>query len=312
METKSYVIHEKWKMYETKNMNQPGAQRELLRTCNKIIAEASRDTYWGSGTHKTNDSALDIEAWEGKNKMGEILMGIRNEMQQLVGTDEQMPDVPNEFCQNDSMSNVDVAHEMQDENGDGQVNMRNDEDGEGDSGDDSWEDGDDGGGSYGDGDSDSGGNGDDDGDDEGDDDGDDYIDDNDDDTGDGDEIVEDDNDGNGEDIDVDDAHDDDSIVLSNNSSDNENDENDIKEDEDRMEEKYVILIGDSNCRDVLLNVRYKIERQVARGTAIFDIESVITDSLLPANQVSAIIVHIGTCDFDPGKINNISAMYRNM
>ena len=67
-----------------KFMNQPGAQRELLRTGNKIIAEASCDTYWGSGPHKTNDSALDMEAWEGKNKMGEILMGIRNEMQQLM------------------------------------------------------------------------------------------------------------------------------------------------------------------------------------------------------------------------------------
>ena len=268
-----------------------------------------------------------MEAWEGKNKMGEILMGIRNEIQQLAGTDEQMPDVANEFCQNDSMSNVDVSHEMQDENGDEQVNIRNDEDGEGDSGDDSCENGDEDGGSYGDGDSDSDGNGDDDGDDERDDDGDDYIDDgegdddrerdreddgdyyiddNDDDIGDGDEIVEDDNDGTGEDIDIDDDHDDESIVLSNNSSDNEND---IKEDEDRMEEKYVILIGDSNCRDVLLNVPYKIERQVASGTAIFDIETVITDSLLPANQVSAIIVHIGTCDFDPAKINNTSAMY---
>ena len=146
-----------------------------------------------------------------------------------------MPGVTNEFCQNDSMSNVDVTHEMQDENGDEQVNMRNDEDGEGDSGDDSCEDGDDGGGSYGDGDSDSDGNGDDDGDDEGDADGDDYIDDNDDDIGDGDEIVEDDNDGTCEDIDIDDDHDDASIVLSNNSSDNETDETDIKEDEGRME-----------------------------------------------------------------------------
>ena len=309
-------------------MNQPGSQ--LLRTGNGIIAEASRDTYWGSGTHITNDSALDMEAWEGKNKMGEILMWIRNEIQQLAGTDEQMPDVANEFCQNDSMSNVDVSHEMQDENSDEQVNMRYDEDDEGDSDDDSCEDGDDDSGSYGDGDSDSDGNGHDDGDDEGDDDGDDYIDDgegdddregdreddgddniddNDDDIGNGDEILEDDNDRTGEDIDIDDDHDDDSIVLSNNSSDNENYENYIKEDEDKMGEKYVILIGDSNCRDVLLNVQYKIERQVASGTAIFDIESVITDSLLPANQVSAIVVHIGTCNLDPAKINNTSAMY---
>ena len=257
-------------------------------------------------------------------------MWIRNEIQQLAGTDEQVPDVANEFCQNESMSNVDVSHEMQDENGDEQVNMRNDEDGEGDNDDDSCEDGDDDSGSYGDDDSDSDDNGDDDGDDEGDDDGDDYIDDgegdddregdreddgddniddNDDDIGNGDEILEDDNDRTGEDIDIDDDHDDDSIVLSNNSSDNEKYENDIKEDEDKMGEKYVILIGDSNCRDVLLNVPYKIDRQFASGTAIFDIESVITDSLLPANQVSAIVVHIGTCDLDPAKINNTSAMY---
>ena len=301
----------------------------MLRTGNGIIAEASRDTYWGSGTHITNESALDMEAWEGKNKMGEILMGIRNEIQQLAGTDEQMLDVANEFCQNDSMSNVYVSHEMQDGNGDERVNIRNDEDGEGDSGDDRCEDGDDDGGNYGDGDSDSDGNGDDDGDDgdddgddyiddgEGDDDregdreddGDDYIDDNDDGIGDGDEIVEDNNDGTAEDIDIDDDHDDESIVLNNNSSDNEND---IKEDEDRMEKKYVILIGDSNCTDVLLNVPYKIERQVASGTAIFDIESVITDSLLPANQVSAIIVHIGTCDFDPAKIITPVRCTRNM
>ena len=306
------------KCMRQKFMNQLGAQRVLLRTGNKIIAEASRDTYWGSGTHITNESALDMEAWEGKNKMGEILMGIRNEIQQLAGTGEQTLDITNEFCQNDSMSNVDISHAMQDENGDEQVNMCTDEDGDVDGDDDSCEDGDDDGGSHGDGDSSSEGNGDDDdgdgeGDDDGegdgDDDGDDYIDDNGDDSSDGDEIAEDDNKGAGEIMDIDDDHDDDSIVLSNNTSDNENDESDTKEDANRMGEKYVILIGDSNCRDVLLNVPYKIERQVASGTAIFDIESVITDSLLPANQVSAIIVHIGTCDFDPGKINNTSAMY---
>ena len=139
------------KCMRQKFMNQPGAQRELLRTGNEIIAETSRDTYWGSGVHITNDSALDMEAWEGKIKMGEILMGIRNEIQQLVGTGEQTPDFTNEFCQNDSMSNVDISHEMRDEDGDEQVNMCNDEDGDGDSGDGSCEDGDDDGGSHGDG-----------------------------------------------------------------------------------------------------------------------------------------------------------------
>ena len=66
------------KCMRQKFLNQPGAQRALLRTGNEIIAEASRDTYWGLGTHITSDSALDMESWEGKNEMGEILMGIRN------------------------------------------------------------------------------------------------------------------------------------------------------------------------------------------------------------------------------------------
>ena len=96
-----------------------------------------------------------------------------------------------------------------------------------------------------------------------------------DDSSDGDEIVEDDDEGSGEIMGIEDGHDDDSIVLSNNTSDNENEESDIKEDSNWMGEKYVILIGKSNCKDVLWNVPYKSERQVASGTAIFDIESVI-------------------------------------
>ena len=65
--------------------------------------------------------------------------------------------------------------------------------------------------------------------------------------------------------------------------------------------KYVLLIGDSNYRDVLLDAPFKVDRQVISGTAIFYINNLITESTVPAKQVSAVIIHVGTCDFDPVK-----------
>ena len=89
----------------------------------------------------------------------------------------------------------------------------------------------------------------------------------------------------------------------------ENIEGDGEQDEYGTDGKYVLLIGDSNCRDVLLDPPFKVDRQVISGTAIFDIDNLITESTVPAKQVSAVIIHVGTCDFDPTKKNPVDAMY---
>ena len=53
----------------------------LLQTKNNVIAEASRDTTWGTGTKLSDASTFVRKDWKGKNYLGEILMNIRTELQ---------------------------------------------------------------------------------------------------------------------------------------------------------------------------------------------------------------------------------------
>ncbi len=50
----------------------------LLETNNKVLAEASPyDLVWGIGFAAEDANALNIEAWTGKNLLGQVLMSIR-------------------------------------------------------------------------------------------------------------------------------------------------------------------------------------------------------------------------------------------
>ena len=66
-------------IYEKFSQNKD-AKRALFETGNKVLAEASRDTYWGCGIHVTNESVLMKDNWEGKNHIGRLLMEIKEEL----------------------------------------------------------------------------------------------------------------------------------------------------------------------------------------------------------------------------------------
>ena len=56
----------------------PEMKEELLSTDNAIIAEAApRDLIWGIGLGKNNPKAQDPVNWRGKNKLGYVLMDVR-------------------------------------------------------------------------------------------------------------------------------------------------------------------------------------------------------------------------------------------
>lgn len=73
--------------------------------------------------------------------------------------------------------------------------------------------------------------------------------------------------------------------------------------------KYVMIIGDSNCRNIMDNVPFHTDKQAMGGTAIFDVDTVIQESQIPADRVAAVILHVGTCDFDPARPNNVNMIY---
>ena len=75
------------------------------------------------------------------------------------------------------------------------------------------------------------------------------------------------------------------------------------------EAKYVLIIGDSNCRDVLEDAPFNTEKQVRGGTAIFDVDELLAESTVPASRVTNVILHVGTCDFDPAQTNKIDTIY---
>lgn len=57
-----------------------GAKDFLLDTGDLVIAESSRNKYWGTGIHTSCDNALDMKSWDGENILGQILMHIRSEI----------------------------------------------------------------------------------------------------------------------------------------------------------------------------------------------------------------------------------------
>ena len=70
-----------------------------------------------------------------------------------------------------------------------------------------------------------------------------------------------------------------------------------------------MIIGDSNCRNIMDNVPFHIDKQAIGGTAIFDVDTLIQESQIPADKVAAVILHVGTCDFDTARHNNVNMIY---
>ena len=59
-------------------------RKVLLSTGDKTLAEASpRDTFWGIGIPMKSRAKTDHSQWKGDNRLGEILMNIRNQMKTI-------------------------------------------------------------------------------------------------------------------------------------------------------------------------------------------------------------------------------------
>jgi ribA/ribD-fused uncharacterized protein len=62
-----------------KFVQHPELRKELMATGDKIIGEANpRDTYWGIGTGIESEKSKSPSKWRGQNKLGKILMALRN------------------------------------------------------------------------------------------------------------------------------------------------------------------------------------------------------------------------------------------
>ena len=57
-----------------------GAREYLLDTGELVLGEATRNKKWGTGVHVSEPQALSHESWSGDNWMGDILMGIRQQL----------------------------------------------------------------------------------------------------------------------------------------------------------------------------------------------------------------------------------------
>ena len=54
---------------------------KLLNTGERVLGEASPyDTLWGIGWGEDDDRSMDPEKWRGRNKLGELLMKLRDEI----------------------------------------------------------------------------------------------------------------------------------------------------------------------------------------------------------------------------------------
>ena len=67
------------KAIRAKFVQHPELRKELQATGDKLIGEADpRDTYWGIGTSMDLEKAKFPSKWRGQNKLGKILMALRN------------------------------------------------------------------------------------------------------------------------------------------------------------------------------------------------------------------------------------------
>ena len=74
---------------EVKYTTHENAMKALLATKGKKIAEATQSKEWGVGISLDNEDCLNYSRWTGQNKMGVILMEIRDKV--IEGLDHQSP-----------------------------------------------------------------------------------------------------------------------------------------------------------------------------------------------------------------------------
>ena len=64
----------------SKFIQHPELRKQLLETGDKLIGEANaRDMYWGIGTSVASDKSNHPDKWRGQNKLGKLLMELRDE-----------------------------------------------------------------------------------------------------------------------------------------------------------------------------------------------------------------------------------------
>jgi ribA/ribD-fused uncharacterized protein len=68
---------------KTKFVQHPELRKQLQETEDRMIGEAdARDTYWGIGTAMTSEKSKHPDKWRGQNKLGKMLMELRQEFKQ--------------------------------------------------------------------------------------------------------------------------------------------------------------------------------------------------------------------------------------
>lgn len=73
-----------------------GAKDFLLSTGTRILGEASRNDYWGTGLHISDPNALKSKEWTGSNTSGRMLMKIRSKIQEIDKPKPENKDVDTE------------------------------------------------------------------------------------------------------------------------------------------------------------------------------------------------------------------------
>ena len=255
---KQHAVHLTKQCMRQKFEENHEAKEALLATESKIIAEASRDTFWGCGVHITDTACLDRQARAGKNQMGTILMHVRDSL-----TQNETNDSDTDHCAykgDAGEAEVNVVCDLK---------MNGDEHSVGISVEETTPVA--------------------------------FVP-----PGSEQNEMEDSLDNNGEqwsDIEQD------VVSIESDDAGSATDIIDEMSTSFQNEGKYVLIIGDSNCRDVLEDAPFNTEKQVRGGTAIFDVDELLAGSTVPASRVTNVILHVGTCDFDPAQTNKVDTIY---
>ena len=68
---------------KAKFVQHPELQKQLLETGERQIGEAdARDSFWSIGTSENTEKSADPSKWKGQNRLGKILMALRDEFKQ--------------------------------------------------------------------------------------------------------------------------------------------------------------------------------------------------------------------------------------
>ena len=81
----------------------------MLKTGSRKIGQAVTNKYWGTGVYITEHSVFDTGAWVGSNVMGEILMGVRQELLALEHTTEAPNDDSKNASSDSTMGDVETT-----------------------------------------------------------------------------------------------------------------------------------------------------------------------------------------------------------